>query len=439
MPLPSLDPVPSDDRLPASAEVVIVGGGIIGASAALFAGRARHVGRACARRAQIAAEQSGRNWGWVPQDGPRPARDPADASRACGCGRGMNETVGAETGFRRTGILYSRETEAELARRDAWLEHARPYQLDTRLLGPAELAELLPGCRAGPRPAALHRERRPGRAAEGGARPSPARRARAGAAILTELRRARDRDPGRARVAAAVTEKGRIACESVRARRRRLVAPVLRQSRHRPAAAQGPRLGDAHGAARRAGPRARARGRLRASASASTAATRSRTRPQHALDRARQLPPLPAVPAGAGSSSARLHSRLGRPLRRGVAHAAALGARRSPRPSSGCRVLDPEPASPILDDAPERTSARACSRLSRRQRSRERWAGHDRRDAGCRAGDLRGRRASPGFFIATGFSGHGFGIGPARGRLMADLVDRRDPIVDPAPFRWSRF
>ena len=28
----------------------------------------------------------------------------------------------------------------------------------------------------------------------------------------------------------------------------------------------------------------------------------------------------------------------------------------------------------------------------------------------------------PGFFIATGFSGHGFGIGPGAGRLMADLV-----------------
>ncbi len=28
----------------------------------------------------------------------------------------------------------------------------------------------------------------------------------------------------------------------------------------------------------------------------------------------------------------------------------------------------------------------------------------------------------PGFIIATGFSGHGFGIGPAAGKLAADLV-----------------
>jgi glycine/D-amino acid oxidase-like deaminating enzyme len=44
-----------------------------------------------------------------------------------------------------------------------------------------------------------------------------------------------------------------------------------------------------------------------------------------------------------------------------------------------------------------------------------------------------------GFFIATGFSGHGFAIGPGAGRLMADLVTGAQPIVDPAPFRLSRF
>jgi len=45
----------------------------------------------------------------------------------------------------------------------------------------------------------------------------------------------------------------------------------------------------------------------------------------------------------------------------------------------------------------------------------------------------------PGFFIATGFSGHGFGIGPGAGRLMADLVVGNTPVVDPTPFRLNRF
>ncbi len=47
--------------------------------------------------------------------------------------------------------------------------------------------------------------------------------------------------------------------------------------------------------------------------------------------------------------------------------------------------------------------------------------------------------AHPGFFIATGFSGHGFGIGPGAGRLMADLVAGDRPLVDPHPLRFSRY
>jgi glycine/D-amino acid oxidase-like deaminating enzyme len=47
--------------------------------------------------------------------------------------------------------------------------------------------------------------------------------------------------------------------------------------------------------------------------------------------------------------------------------------------------------------------------------------------------------AVPGLIIATGFSGHGFGIGPGAGHLVADLVTGKTPIVDPTPFRLSRF
>jgi glycine/D-amino acid oxidase-like deaminating enzyme len=48
-------------------------------------------------------------------------------------------------------------------------------------------------------------------------------------------------------------------------------------------------------------------------------------------------------------------------------------------------------------------------------------------------------KALPGFYLASGFSGHGFGIGPAAGRLIADLVTGASPIVDPTPFRLERF
>ncbi|MHC2316401.1 glycine/D-amino acid oxidase-like deaminating enzyme [Bradyrhizobium diazoefficiens] len=46
--------------------------------------------------------------------------------------------------------------------------------------------------------------------------------------------------------------------------------------------------------------------------------------------------------------------------------------------------------------------------------------------------------ALPGFFLATGFSGHGFGIGPAAGKLAADIVTGSTPLVDPAAYSHKR-
>ncbi|MBV9569538.1 MAG: FAD-binding oxidoreductase, partial [Hyphomicrobiales bacterium] len=45
----------------------------------------------------------------------------------------------------------------------------------------------------------------------------------------------------------------------------------------------------------------------------------------------------------------------------------------------------------------------------------------------------------PGLTIATGFSGHGFGIGPGAGKLASELATGEPPCVDPTPFRLERF
>ena len=47
--------------------------------------------------------------------------------------------------------------------------------------------------------------------------------------------------------------------------------------------------------------------------------------------------------------------------------------------------------------------------------------------------------ALPGLIIATGMSGHGFGIGPAFGRIAADLALAGDPGHDLTRFCLSRF
>src|SRR5205085_3956080 len=51
----------------------------------------------------------------------------------------------AETVLHQAGIRYLAEPPAELRQLEAWLDHARPYQLDTRILTRAEAAEVMPG------------------------------------------------------------------------------------------------------------------------------------------------------------------------------------------------------------------------------------------------------------------------------------------------------
>jgi len=45
----------------------------------------------------------------------------------------------------------------------------------------------------------------------------------------------------------------------------------------------------------------------------------------------------------------------------------------------------------------------------------------------------------PGFYIATGFSGHGFGIGPGAGRAIAGLLTSAGAGMDLSEFRLGRF
>jgi sarcosine oxidase, subunit beta len=50
-----------------------------------------------------------------------------------------------------------------------------------------------------------------------------------------------------------------------------------------------------------------------------------------------------------------------------------------------------------------------------------------------------GKAAVPGVLYATGFSGHGFLQGPAVGEIIRDLYLDREPFMDPAPFSADRF
>ena len=45
----------------------------------------------------------------------------------------------------------------------------------------------------------------------------------------------------------------------------------------------------------------------------------------------------------------------------------------------------------------------------------------------------------PGFHLATGFSGHGFGLGPGAGKVAAGLLTGSDTGIDIEPLQLSRF
>ena len=208
---PRVDPVASDEALPASTGVVVIGGGIIGTCTAFFLAR-KGVPVTLCEKGHIAGEQSSRNWGWCRKMGRDPREIPLaiEALRLWG---EMNDAVQAETGFRRSGIVYLCKTPDELAKKAAWLEAARPYQLDTRMLTRAEAAEKLPGL-AGDWAGALYTES-DGRGEPQMAAPAIATAARRlGATILTQCA-VRGIETQAGRVAAVVTEKGRIACDSV--------------------------------------------------------------------------------------------------------------------------------------------------------------------------------------------------------------------------------
>src|SRR4029077_5776834 len=208
---PRVPPVPSDENLPVRAEVVIVGGGIIGTSTALFLAQ-RGISTVLCEKGHIAGEQSSRNWGWCR----KMARDPREIPliiESLRLWERMNGTVDAETGFRTSGIMYLGKDAEELGRMEAWLEHAREYQLDTRLIDGVEVARLLPGI-AKAYAGALYT------ASDGKAEPQLAAPAiaagarRRGATIMTGCA-ARGIETAAGRVAAVSTEKGRIACQSV--------------------------------------------------------------------------------------------------------------------------------------------------------------------------------------------------------------------------------
>src|ERR1700743_3591004 len=135
MPVP-VQPVLSDDTLPRSVDVVVIGAGMAGSAAAYFLSRKGH-SVALLDKGMVGGEQSSRNWGWCRQQH-RDLRELPLAMKSLEIWGDPNREVDAETGSRRPGLLYVTTRAADFAQWEEWTLKAREHQMHSRILTPAE-------------------------------------------------------------------------------------------------------------------------------------------------------------------------------------------------------------------------------------------------------------------------------------------------------------
>ena len=431
-------PIQFSDPLPSDADVVVIGAGVAGTATAYFLAK-RGVKVVLCEKGRVAGEQSSRNWGWVRQQG----RDWAELPIMMESNR-IWRGLAAETGepglaFSETGCLYLADSPATLAKYEEWYEVAQQHQLGTRLLSKEDIARDHPNIQASPGKPWLGGMITPtdGKGEPFVAVPALARAAQREGAVIAEACAVRTLDVEGGRVAGVVTEKGRIKARQVVlcggawstffAANAGLSLPQLAVrstvARTDPAPhAYGPNISTPGLTMRR-----RADGGYTVTSGdlaehfISPNSIRWLGKYRKLLQKsAKDVKLIPMAPKG---------------------YPGAWGNPRKWRsdeqsPFERQRVLNPDPSPVVVERIKERLPQRfpdlAGTKIA------EAWAGMI--DVTPDAVPYLGEdHRMPGLYYATGLSGHGFGIGPAIGRVMADVVLGRPTGHDLNRFRTSRF
>ncbi len=431
MPGPFVVPFHGDTELPSEVDVVVIGGGIIGASTALeLVDSGLRV--ALCEKGGIGHEQSSRNWGWVRIS----RRDPREVplmAEAIRIWQTLDKRIQRDTGYKRAGIIFTCATDQDYAQHERWNENLQGYQLESRMISHQEFDRMFPGSKLSIKGALFTAA--DGRAEPQRAAPAIAEAARdRGAHVMTECA-VRGIDTAGGKICGVVTERGYIKCQAVvlaggawsnlflgnkgiSLPQLKVMNSVLRTKPIEGGPEQA--IWSSHFALRK-----------RQDGGYTIASGHENVVPivpksfRYALDF------LPALKKEWRSLNLRLGYRFLDEAR--LPNKWALD---EPSPFEYNRVLDPKPNQRLSDNA--LSHVKKAFPAFEKAEIAQRWAGYMdvTPDAVPVISPLE---QIPGFFIATGFSGHGFGIGPAAGKLMADMVLGRPHLVDAKDFRFSRF
>ncbi|MCG9554779.1 FAD-binding oxidoreductase [Vibrio sp. Isolate31] len=418
------------NELPKETSVVIIGGGIVGVSAALTLAE-NNIPVVLIEKGHVAGEQSSRNLGWIRKTS-RHSDDVPLALAADKLWAGMSERVGHDLGYKQSGIMFLADTEEQMGVYEGWLDSVNGLGLDSHLLGEDKVNKLLGNSR---------------RSWSGAIYTPSDGRAEPCIAAIKILEKAiergvkvvqhcavRDLIRSGGKVSGVITEKGEIRCEHAilagGAWSRRFLGNLgvslptlpLICSVMRTKPMQGPTdiaVGASNFSFRKhqdGGFIITQRGALDAPICLDHLLIG-----HHYLGQLKHQRDVLRIKVGK-----HLINDLKMPRR-------WKEGKKSPFES--VRTLNPAHNASLINEA--LTNLKNAYPMFENAEIEESWAGLI--DVTPDSNPVIDKiEHIPGLVVATGFSGHGFGTGPAAGHLAADLVSGNQPIIDPTPYRFSR-
>lgn len=427
-------PIVYREALPSKVDVVIIGGGVIGVFTALYLAR-KGIRVLICEKGRIAGEQSSRNWGWIRQHGRDEAELPV-MMQSLKLWHEVNRETGGACGVRTVGVNYLASTEASMQVLESWIAIAGAHGLESRMMSKDEVAANFSGVSNSQWVGGVCTPS-DSRGEPWTAVPAVARLAHQSGAVIRENCAVRALESAGGQICGVITEHGAVACEQVLlaagawsslfARRHGIDIPQLNVRSTVAQTVPLPEFTSSNSVDEQLAIRRREDGGF-------TLALADRHDIFPGKDAIRHLRSyLPVLKSS--WKTVRIH-----PLAP-AGFPDAWGTARNWRadqksPFETIRVLEPPPKLGYLEIMVDRFASRFPE--VGRPRILSSWAGMI--DAMPDVVPIVDRVSTPdGLVIATGMSGHGFGIGPGFGRCLSRMLTGQPPEHDLSRFRFARF